>query len=74
MFQNAVDVRYGFVQVLDHAVRGMICSFCQAAQFRLILHWQVKVQIHSIALLARRTFRGASLGERGAAFVLDPYE
>src|SRR5260370_4740942 len=28
VFQNAVYLRDGFLQILDHAVRGMICSFC----------------------------------------------
>src|ERR1700682_6442208 len=56
MFQNAVDVRDGFVQILDHSVRGMICRLCQAAQLRLILHRQVQVQIHRIAHFLREGF------------------
>jgi hypothetical protein len=75
VFQNAVDVRDGFVQILDHSVGGMICRLCQAAQLRLILHRQVQVQIHRIAHFLREGFStAASHGERGAAFVSDPYE
>jgi len=56
VFQNAADVRDGFVQILDHSVRGMICRFCQAAQLRFVLHRQVQVQIHRIAHFLRKGF------------------
>src|SRR5258706_2972079 len=54
VFQNAADVRDGFVQILDHSVRGMICRFCQAAQLRFVLHRQVQVKIHPNAHIFRQ--------------------
>src|SRR6267143_3344151 len=49
LFQDAVDVRDGFVQILDHSVHGMICRLCQSAELRLILHRHIQIQIHGIA-------------------------
>src|SRR5204862_7563346 len=54
--QNAIDVGDGFVQILDHSVRGMICRLCQAAQFRFILNWHVQVHIHRGADFLREGF------------------
>src|SRR5260370_13963645 len=56
VFQNAIDVCDGFVQVFDHAIRGMICRLGEAAQFGLSLHRQVQIDVHGVAHFLREGF------------------
>src|SRR5437016_10298960 len=67
--QNAIDVGDGFVQILDHSVRGMSCRLCQAAQFRFILNWHVQLHIHRGADFLREGF-SAQLRTPSAALLL----
>ena len=56
VFQNAVDVGNGFVQVFDHPVRGMIRRLGQVAKLLFILHRQIQVQIRRVTHFLRKRF------------------
>src|SRR5712691_6615881 len=48
LFQDTVDVRNGFVQILDHPLGSLICRSRKHAQLPFTFHGHVQVQIHSV--------------------------